>query len=329
MKQFILLFTAVLTSITVFAGGKPGATQALAQAVSPLTAVSFMPEINPSNGPLFMLRDKVKEKSKGELTIKYIGGPEAIRMFEQGTAVKDGVVDMAFTVGAFYKGLVPSARLFSFSQYSPAEERRLGIYDKVRDMHQKSGLFYLGRTGASNEFYHLYTREKFNSIRDLKGKRITGPPQELYKALGNSVVRLSIPEYYTALERGVIDATALPLPLAAGMHLEEAAKFMFDWGFWTGGQAIIMNLRKWNSLPKHLQDLLIQAESEVEVEWAVTWKALEAKAYKQFINAGVKVIEISSAEKTYLKQLMYDAEWNALLKKNPELAPLRELFTRK
>lgn len=48
--------------------------------------------------------DKVNEAGKGVIQIDVRGGPEAIGMFQQPDAVRDGIVDMVYTPGSFYGG---------------------------------------------------------------------------------------------------------------------------------------------------------------------------------------------------------------------------------
>ncbi|NBY04708.1 MAG: hypothetical protein EBQ82_04765, partial [Betaproteobacteria bacterium] len=50
---------------------------------------------------------KVNDEGKGLIQINYIGGPKAIPTFEQGNALRSGVVDMSNTTTSFVAGIVP------------------------------------------------------------------------------------------------------------------------------------------------------------------------------------------------------------------------------
>jgi TRAP-type C4-dicarboxylate transport system substrate-binding protein len=54
---------------------------------------------------------KVNDEGKGIVEITVRGGPEAMGMFEQPNAVRNGVVDMVYTPCAFYAAAVPDATL--------------------------------------------------------------------------------------------------------------------------------------------------------------------------------------------------------------------------
>jgi len=61
------------------------------------------------------LIDEINTKGKGEIVIKYVGGPEAIPAFKQFEAVKTGVVDMIFACEAYYGAEVAKALGAPFS----------------------------------------------------------------------------------------------------------------------------------------------------------------------------------------------------------------------
>ena len=72
-----------------------------------------------------------------------------------------------------------------------------GLGVKVLFVHKSSG-------------YNIFTVNKpVRSVEDIKGLKLqagSGPPHEMYKALGAAPVRLaSSGEWFTSLERGIID----------------------------------------------------------------------------------------------------------------------------
>src|SRR5690554_2671926 len=54
--------------------------------------------------------DKVNEAGEGVLKIRILGGPEVIGLSQQPDAVRNGVVDMAYTAASFYAGDRKSTR---------------------------------------------------------------------------------------------------------------------------------------------------------------------------------------------------------------------------
>ena len=85
---------------------------------------------------------RVNEKAKGELIIKYRGGPETIPAFDQGKAVQKGVVDISIVPYGFYEPLAPGIGGAMLTQVSLEEERKPGGgYDLLNEIHKKGGLF--------------------------------------------------------------------------------------------------------------------------------------------------------------------------------------------
>ncbi len=86
-----------------------------------LQALTFLPTHLSKIDYFRLLGDKVSERSNGELTIKLAGGPEVINEFEQGTAVKSGVIDISWLPGAFVAPLVPPMEMQWLSELSPQD----------------------------------------------------------------------------------------------------------------------------------------------------------------------------------------------------------------
>jgi TRAP-type mannitol/chloroaromatic compound transport system substrate-binding protein len=65
------------------------------------------------------------------------GGPEAIGMFQQADAVRDGVVDMVYTPGSFYGGALPEKDALVASNLTAVEARANGGIDMIDQIHQE------------------------------------------------------------------------------------------------------------------------------------------------------------------------------------------------
>ena len=115
-----VLMVVLVPNLTVAASeGKPVVLKALSCFATNHASVRY----------LGVLADMVKDRSKGELEIKWIGGPEATKMFEQPKALQMGAIDFLLTAPAFYQSLLPMAYAFDQSKYSAVEERERGVYD--------------------------------------------------------------------------------------------------------------------------------------------------------------------------------------------------------
>lgn len=97
---------------------------------------------------------KVNAEGKGVLQINLIGGPEAIPAMEGGSALRNGVVDMLNSGGAFYTNVLPEADFTKLLQTSQAEQRRNGGWDYINRLHnEKMNAWYLARQHTNIPFY--------------------------------------------------------------------------------------------------------------------------------------------------------------------------------
>ncbi len=251
----------------------------------------------------------VEQKSKGELQIKLLGGPEAIPTFNQWDAVKSGVVDLNFNVAAYYyrKG-VPEAMLTWLSKaQSPMEERKTGFYDLMNQLHQKAGVYYLGR-GQWSSFY-LWPNKKIQTSGDLSGLKMrSGLIYDAFlKALGAVPVTIAYPEVYTALERGLADGFCWTMEGVPESGWLEVTKNCIDHPFYSGDFVFLANLKSFNNLPKHLQRVLIDASKELEPKMVNMFQDLDRKERKKAEKAGVNFIHFSKKNaETYV-----DTAWKA------------------
>ena len=78
-----------------------------AQAVDKVNAVHAFPGFLVYTKTFLAMVEDINKRGEGIVEINVKGGPEAIAMFEQPNAVRDGVIDMVHTPGSFYGASVP------------------------------------------------------------------------------------------------------------------------------------------------------------------------------------------------------------------------------
>jgi len=200
------LLSGLLAGATLIAG--------IAKAEETISAVHAFPETLIYTKSFLSFVDKVNEAGKGVVQIDVRGGPEAIGMFQQPDAVRDGIVDMVYTPGSFYAAALPEKDALVASNLTAVETRQNGGIALIDEVHQqKMGLKYLGWFD-SGVCYNLWTRNepKFdaNGNLEVEGLKLRG--NNVYNAfftnyLGAQVIDLPTGEVYSALQRGVVDAT--------------------------------------------------------------------------------------------------------------------------
>ncbi len=238
-----------------------------------ITAVHAFPETLIYTQSFLSFVDKVNAAGEGVVQIEVRGGPEAIGMFQQPDAVRDGIVDMVYTPGSFYGGALPEKDAMVTSNLTAVETRENGGIELIDQIHQaKMGLKYLGWFD-SGVCYNLWTREepKFDAEGnlDVDGLKLRG--NNVYNAfftnyLGAQVIDLPTGEVYSALQRGVVDATGWTQIGLIDLKWNEFLNYRIEPCFFSTDLGVIVNNEKWESLSeesrKILQDVAIQHEKD-------------------------------------------------------------------
>ncbi len=281
---------------------------AAASAQETLTAVHAFPTTLIYTQSFLQFVDKVNEAGEGVVQIEVRGGPEAIGMFQQPDAVRDGIVDMVYTPGSFYGGALPEKDALVASNLTAIEARENGGIDLIDEIHQdKMGVKYLGWFD-SGVCYNLWMKDepKLDADGNLEvaGLKLRG--NAVYNAffteyLGAQVIDLPTTEVYSALERGVVDATGWTQIGLIDLKWNEFLNYRIEPCFFSTDLGVIVNLEKWNSLSdeakKILQDVAIEHEKD-------TVEALRLKRDEDFAAldaGGMKVVELQGeASANYL-----------------------------
>ena len=317
------VLAVVFTLVTSFA-----ATPAISQEVT-LRMVSAFPENQYYVTRLLEWIQKVNAGGKGTLQINFIGGPKAIPTFEVGNAVRTGVVDLAFTTGAFYTNIMPEADALKLAQVTAAEQRKNGAFDYInRIWNEKANMYYLARVVEYTPF-HLYLNRKIDKP-DLTGLKIRITPvyREFFQALGATVMQIPPGEVYTALERGVVDGYGWPIHEIFPLNWHQHTKFRVDPGFYNAEVSLIVNLDAWKKLTPAQRDYLNRQALANEAENTFWIKYNEEEAKKQ-AQAGIQVIRFEGAAARQFVERAYQLGWDEIIKKSPQHGPqLRKLLSK-
>ena len=271
--------------------------------------------------------ERVNTAGKGVIQITYIGGPKAMPPFEVGNALKNGVVDIANSTGAFYTNLMPEADAWKLTQRPMAELRKNGGFDYMANLYaQKLNAVFLARVVDNNPF-HLYLNKKIAGP-DLTGLklRITPVYRDFFQALGGTVVQTAPGEVYTALERGVVDGYGWPITGIFDLGWHERTKYRVDPGFYSAEVSILINKTVWDKLNDKQKAVLGKAAADAEAEAAAEFAKDNAADTERQAKAGIEVIKFDEAgTKKYVDEA-YAAGWAGVIRQSPEHGPKLKTF---
>jgi TRAP-type mannitol/chloroaromatic compound transport system substrate-binding protein len=144
----------------------------------------------------------------------------------------------------------------------------------------------IGNTGV--QMGGWFNRE-INSINDFAGlkMRIPGLGGKVIAKAGGTVVQLAASEFFTSLERGILDAAEWVGPLHdLRMGFYQAAKYYYYPGWQEPGTCldVMFNKTMFKALPKHLQAILKTAAAETNMESLCEFEARNGAALEELIT---------------------------------------------
>jgi tripartite ATP-independent transporter DctP family solute receptor len=239
-----------------------------------------------------MFKELVEKRTNGKVTIEFYPAQQLYSDKDLVDVVPRGGVELAQVNFGMWTGLVPELLLFDLygffenkEHYYHCEEDpqiRLAIEKALEEKANTKLVCTLAYSGGGP----LLTK-KVEKLEDLKGLKIrTQSEMSSYwvQTMGASPVVMSSGEVYQALQRKTIDGVLSGPTSYYDRKLYEVGKYIIKNYFANSMVSIVANSNTWNSLPKDVQDVMIQAGKEVNAwvrkasadEDTEAWKKLEA-----------------------------------------------------
>ena len=291
----------------------------VAQAQETITAVHAFPETLIYTQSFLSFVDKVNEAGAGVVQIEVRGGPEAIGMFQQPDAVRDGIVDMVYTPGSFYGGALPEKDALVASNLTAIETRENGGIALVDEIHQeKMGLKYLGWFD-SGVCYNLWTREAptfdANGNLEVEGLKLRG--NAVYNAfftnyLGAQVIDLPTGEVYAALQRGVVDATGWTQIGLIDLKWNEFLNYRIEPCFFSTDLGVILNLDRWNELSDEAKEIVQSVAIQHEIDSVNALRAKRDEDFAALEEQGMNVVSLEGDAKAAYLLAAREKNWERM-----------------
>jgi TRAP-type mannitol/chloroaromatic compound transport system substrate-binding protein len=209
---------------------------------------------------------RVNAMSGGRLRVDYLVGGAVVKPFEVTDAVSKGVLDAGHTVPVYWYGKSKVASLFGSGPINGMDAFQtlswiyrgggLALYNELL---QKLGLNYVGFFAMPMPTQPLgWFKQPITDSSQLKGLkyRTVGLAADLFQQMGAKVTQLPGGEIVPALERGVIDAFEFNNPTSDSRFGAQDVIKNYEMGSYHQAMEffeIILNKKKWDSMPKDLQ----------------------------------------------------------------------------
>lgn len=147
-----------------------------------------------------------------------------------------------------------------------------------------------------NGFRHITSNSKpIVKPTDLAGSKLRVPPGKwrvkMFQAYGANPSPMALSEVFVALQTGVMDGQENPLTQIYSSKFQEVQKYLSMTGHVYTPAYLATGARKFNSLPKDVQDILSQAARDTQAYVYVQAAKLDNELLDKIKAAGVKVNE--------------------------------------
>lgn len=211
--------------------------------------------------------DKVEKESGGRIRFEayagmQLGGTPA-QLYDQ---VKDGVVDVIWTLPGYSAGRFPKTEAFELPfMMTNAEATSRALYEYLTtiatDDYRETHLLAANVHGPGA----LHSRDKaIKTVADLRGMKVRGPSRPITKMLGYlgaTPVGMPLPAIPDSISKGTIDACVLPWEVVPSVKVQELVKHHTEFteeagGFYTAAFVLAMNKKRYESLAPELRKII-------------------------------------------------------------------------
>jgi C4-dicarboxylate-binding protein DctP len=244
---------------------------------------------------------RVAEKTGGKHKVEFIEGygGAMVKVNDTLEGVQSGIIDIGGYCFCFEPSRLPMHAfqvMVPFGTMSPDKSVKMAraVYDKVpylsKVFEDKFGQVLLALIADNG--YNLTTTFDWNTVGDLKGKKLAGAGLNLkwLEFAGAVPVQSSLPEAYTSMQTGVYNGWIMFPSGVVNFKLHEVSKYYTETGFgaitWHG---LTMNKAKLARLPKEVQDVIIEVAKEFEAKTGSVNEVNYPKQLEQLKSAGAVV----------------------------------------
>ncbi|MFH2057380.1 MAG: TRAP transporter substrate-binding protein DctP [Pseudomonadota bacterium] len=262
--------------------------------------------------PITHFAEKIEKESNQRVKFKLYHSKQLFGGKEELAALERGDVDMICPTDLYHTELIPELGITSLPfLYKDAESFQkileAGLFDLgINQKFLEHNIVALSAWGGDP--FQIYSLEfPVISPEDMKGKKwaVAGPiHSKAIEILGGIPDFLSSSQLYMAFQKGMINGGTRPLITGYGRKLYEVVDYLTITNFAFFTSVLCINKSKWESLPKDIQDIILEADKERIKENSRMVKDFIDNTIKTFEEQGIKVHISSQKEKEAFKKAM-------------------------
>lgn len=285
--------------------------QANAKTITLKFATGFSPKHTMQTKVFEPWAEKISQMSNGQVKVTFYPGGALGKTPDHYDLAEKGITDISYSLHDYTPGRFPLTSVFelpfiikSATNTSKAMWKAYEAFPEFREEYKKVKLLALFCHPAGN-FNTIH--KPIKTLEDLQGMKFrTASPYvtEALKIFGAVPVNMPITEAYTALERGVVEGTVLPWEGNFVFKLAELLKYGTETDFYTMTMMVVMNKRKWDSLPEDIQKIIDETTGmAMSVEAGKVYDQTDEPLKQLCIKKGMQSLELPAEEENKLEKL--------------------------
>lgn len=244
---------------------------------------------------------EVEKRTNGKVKVTVFPGGTLTKANQCYDGVVNGISDIGMSCFAYTRGRFPVMEATDLPLGYPdglTATRVVNEYAKKVSPKELSDVkvLYIHAHGPGL----LHTKKPVSTLADMNKMKIrsTGLSAKVVESLGGVPVAMSQGSTYESLQKGVVEGTFGPIEVLKGWKQGEVIKSTTDcYGIgYTTAMFVVMNLDKWNGLPKDVQDAIEQVSAEWVDVHGNTWNENDKQGKAYTLSLGNKVIPLSEEE---------------------------------
>jgi TRAP-type C4-dicarboxylate transport system substrate-binding protein len=310
MKRFVV---AALAAVGL-SGLVSSPTPALAQEVT-LRLHTFLPPVaNPVKHFMVPWGKRIEQASKGRIKVQVypvmqLGGkPE--QLLQQ---VRDGVVDIVWTLPGFTPGVMPKLEVFELPfLHRNTKATVLSLQDYVAKHMQKEFEPYHMLLIHAHAGSLFMTKDPINKVEDFEGMKLRSYSRTnawILEALGSVPLQVALPELVPMLNKGTVSGSILPYEIAPAVKMQDLTDHFTTLAppqprLSTAIFTFLMNKKKYESLPPDLKKVIDDNSGRNIAPWAIEiWDRIELEGEKVMHSKSKnKFVQLSAEETAKFKK---------------------------
>jgi TRAP-type mannitol/chloroaromatic compound transport system substrate-binding protein len=241
----------------------------------------------------------VAEATDNQFQIQPFAAGEIVPALQALDAASNGTVEACHTASYFYFGKDPTFAMFCAVPFGLNQRQMLAWFHDgdgtrlMNEFNRKFNIYSLVAGGTGCQMGGWF-RKEIKEVADFQGLkfRIGGYAGLTISKLGGIPQQIAAGDIYPALERGTIDAAEWVGPYDdEKLGFSRVAKYYYYPGWWEGGfvNQLMINLGKWNELPKHYQSIIAGATAYANTQQQGRYDARNSGALRRLMAGGTEL----------------------------------------